>query len=291
MFYAMPKVHKTPYTTRPVVSCVNSFNAILSTWLDFRMKQLIPFVPSYLPNSDALLAALKALPNLPENAKIFTADAISMYTNIDSHTGINAFEQWFSLYSHEIPADFPCQLFLQVLTFVMNQNIFQFDDTFWLQTQGTAMGTPAACMYATIAYGFHERTKILPKFANNNLVLYRRYIDDIFGIWIPSSRNNTQQWEFFKNTLNEFGHLRWKVENPSSQVNFLDLTLSVQHGQILSSTYHKPMNLYLYLPPLSAHPIGGLKGLIVGNILRYWKQNSRKDFIRYTADFIHRLEH
>jgi len=172
MFYAMPKVHKTPYTTRPIVSCIGSFNAILSTWLDFRMKQLIPFVPLYLPNSEALLAALETLPNLPQNAKIFTADAVSMYTNIDTQTGINAFEKWFSCYSHELPPDFPCQLFLQVLEFVMNQNIFQFDDTFWLQTQGTAMGTPAACMYATISYGFHERTDVLPKFANNNLVLY-----------------------------------------------------------------------------------------------------------------------
>jgi len=46
IFYGMPKVHKTPLQLRPVVSCINSFPLIFSTWLDFRMKELLHLIPS-----------------------------------------------------------------------------------------------------------------------------------------------------------------------------------------------------------------------------------------------------
>jgi len=59
IFYTMPKIHKNPYTTHPVVSCINSFNAIFSTWLDFQMKCLLPFIPSYLKNSSMLINDIK----------------------------------------------------------------------------------------------------------------------------------------------------------------------------------------------------------------------------------------
>ena len=169
------------------------------------MKEIIPYIPTYLPNSDTLLADLKNITNLLPHAKIFIADAVSMYTNIDTDTGIDAFGKWLHIYSHELPPDFPCQLFLQILNFVMWNNIFQFDNTYWLQTKGTAMGTPAACMYATISFGLHECLNILPKFATN-FKYYKRYIDDIFAIWIlPIPSDNDRTWTEFKTTLNEFG--------------------------------------------------------------------------------------
>jgi len=68
----------------------------------------------------------------------------------------------------------------------MKNNIFAFQDSHWLQLSGTAMGTPTVCAYATITYGHYKNTLILPNFSNN-LLYYKRYIDDIFGIWIPSA--------------------------------------------------------------------------------------------------------
>jgi len=146
------------------------------------------------------------------------------------------------------------------------------------------MGTPSACMYATILYGLHECLNILPKF-KTTIKYYKWYINDIFAIWIPPNQtDNNITWNDFKTALDEFGNLQWKVEEPTDNVTFLDLNLTIAKGRITSATYQKPINLHLYLPPLSAHPTSCIKGLIVGNILGYWKQNNAKEFISCTED-------
>ena len=285
IFYGMPKVHKTPLKLRPVVSCINSFNSIFSTWLDFRMKQLLPLIPSYIKDSRDLLKEIQTL-HIPSDAKIFTADASAMYTNIDTNTGIKAFHDLFDRYAEEIPTDFPQGLFLHVLEIVMNNNVFSFGDTFWLQTDGTAMGTPAAPLYSIITYGVHENTVLLPRYGRN-LLYYKRFIDDILGIWIDTP---SKTWDQFKIDVNQFGKLQWNIEEPSVTTTFLDLRLTIQRNKIVTSTFQKPMNLYLYIPPLSAHPKSCFKGFITGEILRYWNQNSNEeDFISLTSQFIQRL--
>jgi hypothetical protein len=141
-FYITPKVHKIPWSTCPVVSCVGSFAEIFSKWLDHQMKKLLPtFSKTYLKDSFAILNDVRDLGPLPPQAKLFTADAVSMYTNIDTPHAMDTFKQWFATFPDEIPQDFPKDLFLLVLELVMKNNIFQFDDTFWLQLHGTAMGT------------------------------------------------------------------------------------------------------------------------------------------------------
>jgi hypothetical protein len=56
-----------------------------------------------------------------------------------------------------------------------------------------------------------------------------------------------------------------------------------------TSTYQKSLNLYLYIPPRSAHPPSCIKGLISGELRRYWLQNSPEDFESILLKFIIRL--
>ena len=61
----------------------------------------------------------------------------------------------------------------------MKSNVFTFGNRYWLQSNGTAMGTSCACAYATIYYSFHEETRLLP---NPNVLFYGRLIDDAFVV-------------------------------------------------------------------------------------------------------------
>jgi hypothetical protein len=201
-FYLTMKVHKTPMSSRPVVSCVGSFNEIFSKWLDYQMSRLLPLSKTYLRDSTQVLSELKNLGKLPPNARLFTADAVSMYTNIDTEHAMRVFRHWFTKFSEEIPTNFPVELFLAVLEIIMTQNVFEFDDTHWLQIAGTAMGTSCACMFATLYYALHERLSLLPHY-HSQLLYFKRFIDDILGIW----KGNDEQWKSFKRNLDTFGSL------------------------------------------------------------------------------------
>jgi hypothetical protein len=202
-FYLTIKVHKTPPKTRPIVSCVNSYLNVFSKWLSYRFKELLSFVPTYTKDSFQILNELKTL-QVPLHARIFTCDAVSMYTNIDSTHGLEIISNWFENYSNEISPDFPTTVFLKILHIVMTENIFQLDNTFWQQTFGTSMGTSCACAYATLYWGYIERQFIIPKWKDNLLYL-RRFIHDKLGIWVGTPEN----FNTFIIDINTYSQLQW----------------------------------------------------------------------------------
>ena len=98
---------------------------------------------------------------------------------------------------------------------------------------------------------------------------FKRYIGNIFGIWIGSKL----EWILFSKDINNFGILKWDIDEvfPSKSVNFLDMTLTIKFNKIISRTYQKETNLHLYIPPTSEHPPVNIKGVIFGLVQRYFK--------------------
>ena len=280
-FYGMPKVHKNkfPIPFRPVVSQCGSFTAFISTWIDTRLQPLKNRLPSYIKNSQDLLDIIDTLPALPPNAKIVTTDATSMYTNINTKEGIETIRKYLITFANEIDPHLPLDLICEMLEIVMTQNIFRFGNTWWKQKEGTAMGTPCACIYATLFFGYHERTLLLQKYSSN-LILYKRQIDDIFIIWQQTSPTN-HEWTEFVNDLNSCSSLNWETEDLGTKTSFLDLTLWIDKdsNKLKYKTFQKPMNLFLYIPSHSAHPPQTFRSMIYSLIKTYKRQNPNpKDF-------------
>ena len=97
----------------------------------------------------------------------------------------------------------------------------------------------------------------------------------------------------FKADFDNFGPgtLTWEVFDPTKSTPFLDLTITIKNGNITTSTYQKPLNLYQYIPPNSAHPLGMIKGMIYGMLQRFYKQNSnREDYWTIAMLFYNRLK-
>jgi len=79
----------------------------------------------------------------------------------------------------------------------MNYNVFTFGNKFFIQINGTAMGTNTACMYAAIEYSYHEETMAMK---HNSVKLYRRLIDDAF-VFFKDEGNNFQT---LQDLMNDF---------------------------------------------------------------------------------------
>lgn len=206
-------------------------------------------------------------------ARFFTADAVSMYTNIDTDHALLVISNF--LRSSHFCRDIAADPIIRALEIIMRNNMFKFGDTHWLQITGTAMGTPPACMYAILYYGIHELS-FVPRF-RETVPCYKRFIDDVFGIWIMDDDPDTDErnWTAFKEAM-PFGKLTWEFSQRTTSVDFLDLTLTLDHQRIVTRLYEKPLNLYMYIPPHSAHPPGILRGMITGYITRVFRLTSTK---------------
>ena len=67
-------------------------------------------------------------------------------------------------------------------------NNFVFNGINYIQINGASMGTKCAPTYASLFMGRFEEEKILPRI-RDKILLYVRYIDDLFFIWKGSEED------------------------------------------------------------------------------------------------------
>lgn len=270
-FYVMYKIHKGigkdgRWPTRPVSSDVTSIPHALGKWVTEMLLPIAKVQPSYFKDSFVLKSLLDNL-ILPPNARLFTADAVSMYTNIKTKEALSAIGDFIMENRDEFPHLDPDAV-REALHLVFENNIFALGDTYWRQTSGTAMGTPPAPAWATIFYALHEKDMV-PRWSSN-ISLYKRFIDDVIGIWLtdPDPEKDRELWNAFCEDMDSWHDMKWDCNKPTTSVDFMDLTITIEKDRIVTTLYEKALNLYLYIPPFSSHPRGVFTGTISGQILR-----------------------
>ena len=155
-FYLLPKVHKNPWTTRPIVSYSGSLLYGIAKWLDSTLQKIVDHIPYTVHSSKDFVDHLQELHTLPPSATLCTIDAKSMYTNIDTNHAITVLSTFLNTSTYATGID--PNACIDAIKIVMRHNIFKFGDTYWVQMNGTAMGTPPAPTYAQLYYLVHELT-------------------------------------------------------------------------------------------------------------------------------------
>ena len=77
-----------------------------------------------------------------------------------------------------------------------------------------------------------------------------RYIDDIHFLIILYGGDDgftPEEWIQFGNMINDYGILKREVEEPSTSVNYLDLTASIENGALVTKTDQKSTSLHQYI--------------------------------------------
>ena len=263
-FYILMKVHKTPLSTRPVVSYSGSLLHGLGVWVDDKLQIAARSVNTYFKSSNVLKRHLEMM-TFDDNTKLFTADAVAMYPSIPIEKGLEVVESYLTKYHKD---DVPVEAVMDALKLLMRNNIFKFGDAHFIQRIGTAIGAPPAPPWATI-YCAENENKLIEKYSNN-LVFFKRFIDDVIAAWRSTGSDaDRTAWNNFVADLNDPDlELRWIVEKPSMSVDFMDLTITLSQGRAFMSLYEKPNNLHLYIPPNSSHPPGLLTGMVYGMVHR-----------------------
>jgi hypothetical protein len=289
-FYILPKIHKTPIKGRPIVPSMTWLTFHLSEWIS---NQLNPLVSEHCPN--VLRDSTQLIQNLiqindskPHTFKytLLTADVEALYPNMDIKTGLTLISDFLIELDWESPQrrDF----LLWAMEFTLTKGYIYFKGMIFQQTNGAAMGSPMIPPYANIFMHMLER-----KVINNhsqNILLYKRFIDDIFLI-ILNTPDIIQHVQNDLNNLKPFIKLTWTL--PSLKIDFLDITITndLKHSKFQTNTFQKPLNKYSYLPFKSYHTLSMKSGFIKGEAIRYARLCSRKkDFNKMIALFTIRLQ-
>jgi hypothetical protein len=68
---------------------------------------------------------------------------------------------------------------LSITHTILQQNYFQFQNNFFIQQTGLAMGAPTSSILSEIYLQYIKHNKILEIFTNQNIIGYFRYVDDM----------------------------------------------------------------------------------------------------------------
>lgn len=270
-FHLLPKLHKTPIKTRPIVPNINTICTNLSIYVSDKLQTLNKYFKWVLKDTNILIDHLNKM-HLTQPYSIITADVTALYTNIPIETGINNLRQLINKYKSHIPnlQFIGSDTIVCTLTkFIMENNIFKYNEYIVQQIKGVAMGTNMAPEFASLFLVYYEINII--KLLKDKDIYYYRYIDDII-IFHPT---NINPLDLIRKEFNPPVEIIW--ENTSTDVNFLDLHIEIKNDKAQYELYVKPQNAFQYVPFKSAHPFGVKKGIIYGNTKRIITHCSTKE--------------
>uniref|UniRef100_A0A803JJ24 Reverse transcriptase domain-containing protein n=1 Tax=Xenopus tropicalis TaxID=8364 RepID=A0A803JJ24_XENTR len=294
--YTLPKIHKNLSAPpgRPIISARGSLFSNVAIFLDSFLQPLCARMRSYVADTASLLEILRHIGPLPENTLFVTLDVCNLYTIIPLNEGLAACKEAL-IEGHQglPPVEFLCSL----LRLVFTCNYFRFERTFYLQKTGTAMGSNVAPSYANLYMNFFELEFIYPVYSTQ-LLLYCRYIDDIFILW----RGDHIGVESFVASLNALSTpVKFTLNYAKDTIDFLDVRIYRTSTGVGTTLYRKETDRNTLLHAHSFHPPSVIKSIPYTQFLRVFRINT--DFATasqqalemcnrfisrgYTADFLH----
>jgi hypothetical protein len=289
------KVHKPKLSGRPIVSSINTVTYFASKYLDHILQPIYKRISSYIESSQALVAFLDGwkVPNY-RNCVILCADIDSLYPNIPLVEGLKYMVESITFHNSMMDKrlfdENDIEFISELMRFVLGNNYFTFGNLIFKQLNGTAMGTPAAVVFACLFLDSLERRVF--KEHKIKSMCFKRYIDDIFAIF-----GTKEEAELF---LQHFTTKLPTIKCSSYTISetegvFLDLVIFKgprfqNEAKFDTKIYQKPQNKYLYLTPNSFHPKAIFPAFIVSELNRYRLCcNSEDDFQKVKNEFFDRL--
>ncbi|CAF5111309.1 unnamed protein product [Rotaria sp. Silwood1] len=264
--YYLPKAHKPGTPLRPIVSSLKHPTTKISKFLDDLLRPLFDQMSSKTTviSGFELVKHLQkwSKNNLRQETLFCTIDVTDLYTMVPQIEGVLSLKKMLDHLKLKQIGGLKIETIIRLSRFVMQNNYFSYDGQFYHQIRGGAMGSPLTLTMANCYMFFYERDIV--KQINNSNGLYFRYIDDIFIVINWPARHLLKQidrWNHFDENIK-------LSENISSIVDFLDLHIENQDGQLFTTIYQKPSYEPYYLPFNSIHPLHMKKNIIFTMLLR-----------------------
>ena len=277
--YLLPKIHKrlSNVPGRPVISNCGTPTEKTSEFLDYHLKPIMQKGKSYIKDSGDFINKIKSIENIPEGSILVTADAVGLYPSIPHEAGLNALRETLESRENKF---IKTEDLIKMASFVLKNNIFEFNGKVKQQISGTAIGTKFAPAYASIFMDKIENDFL--KTQQNTPLVWYRFIDDVFFIWT----HGEQKLKSFLESLNTFHpNIKFTHESSKECISFLDLSVSLSGNKLSTDLYIKPTDRHQYLHYSSSHSDHTKKSIIFSQTLRLSRLCSKEiDFVKHKEE-------
>ena len=251
-FTGLPKLHKESTPNRPVINYTTAPGYKATKLLETIIKNNIRIKNNYsIKNSYEFFEKLKKMKMIPQY-KFVSFDITNLYTNVPVKETIeiltNNLNEVAQLGTQEINE------LIKLLTVVLEQNYFTFDNDFFIQNDGLAMGSPLSGLLADIYLNYFENANIIDnRLYKDKIIFYCRYVDDTFMVF-NGTRRQIENLNSHLNSIHQKIKFTSEIE-AENQLNFLDLTVTKNAGQLQFKIFRKATTTDITIHADSYHPV------------------------------------
>ena len=147
----------------------------------------------------------------------------------------------------------------KMLSLILKESIISFNNKYYSQIDGIAVGSPLRPTLANIFLCCHESNwlKYYPK--DFQSVYYKRYVDDIFVLF-----NKPEHGQFFLEYINKkHKNMRFSIETETNRsLSFLDVKIFRENDKFVTSVFKKETFSGVYTNFISFIPLQYKFGLV-----------------------------
>ena len=226
-FYGLPKIHKTNCPMCPIVSACGTATYQVAKFLTKILQRYMGITPSFVKDSKSFSEHLR-LVHISEDEELVSFDVSVLFTSIPVSTALDVINHLFCEHIEDLEAknkygcSFKCNTIglekdevMQFLKLVLENCVFTFQDKFFKQLHGAAMGSPCSPVVANIYMEYFEDLALGPELPIP-VKDWKRYVDDVFSI-IPKGNRNTMLQ--YLNSIDP--HIKFTIEQPNKEGAFL----------------------------------------------------------------------
>ncbi|XP_044761991.1 uncharacterized protein LOC123319194 [Coccinella septempunctata] len=253
--YSLIKLHKVDKSIRPITSAHSSpahkvskvINHILTHQLGYKS-------PMSVKNSIELVNIIESTKLDSNNEYILVSfDIVNLYTNIPVAESLSLLREFlngcqtlrdFNIDNEDI------QTIMNLMELISKQNFFSFNGSVYTMTDGVPMGSPISGLLAEIFVAYLE-SLIIKHHLSHKIILWRRYVDDIFCIW----SGTLDELNSFLTFINSLSRIKFTLEiSDNNNINFLDLNITLNPDNSFNyNIYRKPTQTDVVIPKFSYH--------------------------------------
>ncbi|CAF1524992.1 unnamed protein product, partial [Adineta steineri] len=278
--YFNPKTHKDGIPLRPIENTIHAPTTNISKFLDKILRPIFDdkCKKTTIVDGAHLICAMNTYANkgpMKPTTLFCTFDIRNLYTMLPQEEALNILVEFLHMHGYRKVKGIPLDSIRKLASIVLKENVFVYDNKFYKQTTGGAMGSSFTLTLANIFMWKWQRELVRRQDISGEF--FGRYIDDIFMTWNSSE----DELKILLNEANQW-HPNIKLDYKISQsLPFLDVLLTNNNGILSTSVYHKPNAQPYVVPFTSDHPRHVFVNIIQTLLKRAVRYSSAFEILNY----------